>query len=413
MIEGATSLSSSLNIVIVGNGIAGVTAARIMKETNPETQVSIYTDENSHYYPRPRLYEVLSGKAKPQDITVFSEEWYRNKGITVQLNKKAVNIDIKQKMLILDDQSKVSYDKLLLANGGHCFVPPIKGAEKKGVFTLRTIRDALTIKEFATKTKKAVVIGGGLLGLELASSLSKLGQQVTVVELFPRLLPRQLDADGAAILKKRIESNGISVVLGAKTFEILGNKVCGIQLDSGETILGDIALFSAGIRSNLELASEAGIKVNRGVVVDGHLRTSDEDVYAVGDVAEFEGTVYGIIPAAMEQAKIAAANMLGNKQNVYTGTVPSNTLKVVGIDLTSVGVVNPEDPKYEEIKKSDPKKGIYKKLVLDKGKIVGAILLGDKKGVTSIKKMIAQKTDITEYGDSILNDDFDYKKLTA
>jgi nitrite reductase (NADH) large subunit len=402
-------LSSSLNVVIVGNGIAGVTAARIIKETNPETRVSIYTDENSHYYPRPRLYEVLSGKAEPQDVTVFSEEWYRNKGITVQLNKKAVNIDTKQKILLLEDQSKISYDKLLLANGGHCFVPPIKGTEKKGVFTLRTIRDALTIKEFAKKTKKAIVIGGGLLGLEFASSLRKFGQQVTVVELFPRLLPRQLDADGAAILKKRIESRSISVVLGAKTVEILGNTVSGILLDSGETIQGDIALFSAGIRSNIKLASEAGIKVNRGVVVDGHLRTSAEDVYAVGDVAEFEGTVYGIIPAAMEQARIAAANMLGNKQNVYTGTVPSNTLKVIGIDLTSIGVVNPEDPKYEEIKKSDTKKGIYKKLVLDKGKIVGAILLGDKKGVTSIKKLIAQKTDITKYKDSILNDDFDYK----
>jgi nitrite reductase (NADH) large subunit len=411
--HGGTRLSSSLNIVIVGNGVAGVTAARILKEKNPETQVSIYTDENSNYYPRPRLYEVLSGEAEPEDVTMFSGEWYTKKGIAVHLGKKAVNIDTKQKMLLLDDQSKVSYDKLLLANGGHCFVPPIKGAEKKGTFTLRTIRDALTIKEFTTKTKKAVVIGGGLLGLEFAFSLRTLGQQVTVVELFPRLLPRQLDADGATILKKRIESHGIGIVLGAKTVEVLGSPVSGILLDSGETIQGELVLISAGIRSNIELASESGIKVNRGIVVDGHLRTSAEDIYAVGDVAEYEGTVYGIIPAAIEQATIAAANMLGNKQNVYTGTVPSNTLKVVGIDLTSIGIVNPEDPKYEEIKKSDMKKGVYKKLVLDKGKIVGAILLGDKKGVTSIKKLIAQKTDITEYKDSILNDDFDYKKVTA
>ena len=407
-------MSSSLNVVIVGNGVAGVTAARTIKERKPETRVSIYTDENSHYYPRPRLYQVLSGEAEPQDVTMFSEEWYRKKAINVTLNKKAVNVDTKRKKLILDDHTKVSYDKLLLANGAHSFVPPIKGAEKKGTFTLRTIRDAQAIKEFATKTRKAIVIGGGLLGLEFASSLKKLGQQVTVVELFPRLLPRQLDNDGAAILKSRIESRGINIVLGAKTSEILGTKsVSGILLDSGETIRGDLVLVSAGVRSNTELALKAGIKVNRGVAVDEHLRTSADDVYAAGDVAEFEGTVYGIIPAAMEQANIAAANIIGNSNSIYRGTVPSNTLKVVDVDLTSMGLVNPEDPKYEEIKEIDAERGIYKKLVLDKQKIVGAIILGTKKGVPSIRTLITQETDIGKHKNSILKDNFDYKKVTA
>ena len=407
-------LSPSLNVVIVGNGVAGVTAASIIKEKNPETRVSIYTDENSHYYPRPRLYEVLSGEAKPQDVSMFSEEWYKNSGIIVHLNKKALSIDTERKELLLEDRSRVNYDKLLLANGGRSFVPPIKGVEKTGVFTLRTINDALSIKEFTKKTKRATVIGGGLLGLEFASSLRKLGQQATVVELFPRLLPRQLDPDGAAILKNRIESRDIDIVLGVKTVEILGREtVSGILLDSGETISGDLVLVSAGMRSNTELALEARIKVNRGVVVDGHLRTSADDVYAVGDVAEFEGTVYGIIPAALEQARIAATNILGTEHNVYTGTIPSNTLRIVDVDLTSLGLVNPEEPKYDEIKKIDAKKGVYKKLVLDKGKIVGAILLGDKKGVISIKRLMAQETDITQHKDSILNDDFDYKKVTS
>jgi nitrite reductase (NADH) large subunit len=403
-----------LNVLIVGNGVAGVTAARIIKENHPETRISIYTDESSHYYPRPRLYEVLSGEAKPQDVTMFSEEWYRKKGITVQLNKKALSIDTKRKELLLGDQTKISYDKLLLANGGHSFVPPIKGADKTGVFTLRTISDALRIKEFTENTKKAIVIGGGLIGLEFAASLRKLGQQVTVVELFPRLLPRQLDPDGAALLKNRIEALGIDIVLGVKTVEILGKEtVSGIMLDTGTKVSGDLVLVSAGMRSNIEFALEAGIKVNRGVVVDGHLQTSIDEVYAVGDVAEFEGTVYGIIPAAMEQASIAAANMLEEEPAVYTGTVPSNTLKIVGIDLTSMGLVNPEEPTYEEIKKTDTTKGVYKKLVLDKGKIVGVILLGDTKGVTSIRKLIAQETDITKHKNLILNDDFDYKKVTA
>jgi len=407
-------LSPSLNVVIVGNGVAGVTAARIIKEKNPETQVSIYTDESHHYYPRPRLYEVLSGEAKPREVYMFSEEWYEKKGINVQLNKKALSIDTERKELLLEDGSRVNYDKLLLANGGHSFVPPIKGVEKTGVFTLRSIRDALSIKEFTEKTKKVIVIGGGLLGLEIASSLKKLGQQVEVVEMFPRLLPRQLDSDGATILKNRIASRVIDIVLGVKTVEILGRRtVSGILLDSGETISGDLVLISAGMRSNTGLALEAGIKVNKGVVVDRHLRTSADDVYAVGDVTEFEGIVYGIIPAALEQASIAAANILGMEHNVYTGTVPSNTLKIVDVELTSMGLVNPEEPKYEEVKKTDKKKGVYKKLVLDKGKIVGAILLGDKKGVTSIKRLMTQETDITNYKNSILKDNFDYKKITS
>jgi nitrite reductase (NADH) large subunit len=402
-----------LNVVIVGNGVAGVTAARIIKEKHPETQVSIYTDESSQYYPRPRLYDVLSGEAEPEDVVVFSEEWYRKKGIIVKLNKKAIRIDTKRKELLLDDQTRVSYDKLLLANGGHSFVPPIKGAGKTGVFTLRTISNALRIKEFTENTKKAIVIGGGLIGLEFAASLRKLGQQVTVVELFPRLLPRQLDHDGATLLKNRIEALNINIVLGVKTVEILGKEaVSGIMLDNGKKVSGDLILVSAGMRSNTELGLESGIKVNRGIIVNEHLRTSADDVYAIGDVAEFEGTVYGIIPSALEQASIAAANMLGDKDDIYRGTVSSNTLKIIGIDLTSIGLVNPEETTYEEIKKTDEAKGIYKKLVLNKGKIVGAILLGDKKGVTSIRKLITQKTDIRKYKNLILNDDFDYKKIT-
>jgi nitrite reductase (NADH) large subunit len=403
-----------LNIVIIGNGIVGVTAARIIKEKHPETKVSIYSEESSQYYPRPRLYEVLSGEAKPEDIVVFSEEWYRRKGIEVQLNKKALGIDTKRKELLLENQTRVSYDKLLLANGGHSFVPPIKGTDKTGVFTLRTISDALRIKGFTENTKKAIVIGGGLIGLEFAASLRKLGQQVTVVELFPWLLPRQLDHDGATLLKNRIKALGIKLVLGVKIVEILGKKtVSGIILDSGKKVSGELVLVSAGMRSNTELALESGIKVNRGIIVDEHLRTSADDVYAGGDVAEFEGTVYGIIPAALEQASIAAANIVGDEQGIYRGTIPSNTLKIIGIDLTSMGLINPEEPTYEEIKKTDETKGIYKKLVLDKGIIVGAILLGDKKGVTSIRKLIVQETDITKYKNLILNDDFDYKKVTT
>ena len=401
-----------MNIIIVGNGVAGITAARIIKEKDPKSNVSVYTEENHHYYPRPRLYDILSGKAEPHDIYMFSEEWYTKKGIKVHLNKRALRIETEKNELLFEDNSRIHFDKLLLANGASSFIPPIKGSEKKGTFTLRSIKDALIIKEYTRKTKKSIIIGGGLLGLEFASSLRKLGQQVTVVEIFSRLLPRQLDQDGSKLLNDRISSQGINIFLGAKTAEIIGRKnVSGILLDSGQEISGDLVLISAGVRPNIELASESGIKVNRGVLVDHHLQTSADDVYAAGDIIEFEGKVYGIIPAALDQANVAAVNIIEKEQKIYNSTIPTSTLKVVGVDLTSMGIVNPEEQKYEEIKRIDTHKSIYKKLVLEKGKIVGAILLGDRKGVTSITKLLAQETDITKYKEKILNDDFNYKKI--
>jgi nitrite reductase (NADH) large subunit len=274
------------------------------------------------------------------------------------------------------------------------------------------MRDVLAIREHAQKTRKAIVIGGGVLGLEFAASLRKLGLQVGVVEIFPRLLPRQLDHDGAGVLKDRIASLGIDIYLGSKTEEILGSKtVSGIRLDTGKELTGNLVLISAGVRSNIDLAASSGIHVKRGVIVDHRLQTNVPDVYAAGDTAEFEGRTYGIIPAAMEQAKIAAWNMVTKNQQVYTGTIPSNTLKIVGIDLASLGLVNPEDPRYVEIQKIDKEKGVYKKIVLENGKIVGAILLGARKGVTAIKEMIERETDVTKHKDSILDDDFDLRRV--
>jgi len=401
-----------MRVVIVGSGVAGVTAARILRESDPVAKISIYTDENHLYYLRPRLYDVLSGEANPREIYVFSERWYEKRGINVHLNRKVTGVETAKKQLILEDHSRVNYDKVLLANGAHPFIPPIKGVEKTGVFSLRSIKDALAIKEYTKKTRKTIIIGGGLLGLEFAASLRKLGQQVEVVEIFPRLLPRQLDRDGATILKERIETRGIKIVLGVRTEEILGNKtVSGISLDKGKEIYGNLVLISAGVRSNTDLAVEAGIKVEKGVVVDQYLQTSVKDVYAAGDVAEFEGRVSGIIPAALEQAKISAINMVEREEHVYTGTLPSTMLKVVGIDLTSMGLVNPEGSQYEEIKKINKEKGIYKKIVLEQGKIVGAIILGDRKNVTWIKKLMDQEIDVTKNEDFLLEDDFDYRKI--
>ncbi|MFW6117044.1 MAG: NAD(P)/FAD-dependent oxidoreductase [Thermoproteota archaeon] len=397
---------------MVGCGVAGFTAARKISQSNPQTDISIYTGEGHPYYPRPRLYEVLSGEVEPREIYMFSKQWYEDRDIHVYTKSEAVEINTEKKEMILKDGSKVNYDKLLLANGAHPFVPPIKGAEKEGVFTLRSIHDALSIKEYAEKTVKAIVMGGGLLGLEFAASLNRSGQEVSVLEINSRLLHRQLDEDGADVLKDRIESLGIEIKLGVKTEEILGGKkFSGVALDDGREVPGDLLLISAGVRSNINLPKESGIEVNRGVLVNEYLETSVKDIFAAGDVAEFEGRVYGIIPAAVEQAGIAAENILEEEKRTYEGTIPSNTLKIVGIDLTSIGIVNPEEPRYEEIKKIDREKGVYKKLVLEEGKIVGAIVLGEMKGAASIKRLIEQKIDVTDYKHSILKDDFNFKDI--
>lgn len=403
-----------MQVVIVGNGVAGITAAAAIGERSADAKISVYTDEGHPYYPRPRLYNILSGEAQPADIYGFPTQWYAERRITVDLGRKAVSVEADKKELLLEDGQRISYDKLLLANGAHSFVPPVKGVEKTGVFTLRSLRDALAIREYAKKTKKAVVVGGGLLGLEFAASLRKLGQHVDVIELLPRLLPMQLDQDGAALIRQIVESLGVNVTVGVKTEEIIGQQaVSGVALGDGKQVEGDLVLFSAGVRSNIDLASQAEIKTNRGVLVDDYLRTSATDVYAAGDVAEFKGRVYGIIPAALDQARIAALNMFDREGHVYSGTVPSNTLKIVGIDLASMGLVNPEGSGFEEIRKLNEEERIYKKIVVQQGIIVGAIILGETRSVAPVKMLMDQKIDITKHKDTILEDGFDFRQVIS
>jgi nitrite reductase (NADH) large subunit len=403
-----------MRIAIIGCGVAGVTAARAIRQSaGPEHDVIVYTDENHLYYPRPRLYEVLSGEKQPQEIYSYTPQWYEKLGIKVQPSKKVMRIDPANKEITLEGGLKANYDKLLLANGARAFVPPIAGIEKKGTFTLRNLEDAIAIKQYATKTRETIVIGGGLLGIEFADCLMKLGKKVEVVEVFPRLLPRQLDQDGSSILEIDLRKLGIGMQLGVKTTEILGKEaVAGVALDNEKEVSGELILISAGVRSDVRLAADAGIKVNEGVIVDDYLRTSADEVYAAGDVLEFHRKVYGIIPPAIEQARVAAANMLEGEKHVYNGTTEFTTLKIAGISLTSMGLVSPEGPKYEEIKRIDKQRGVYKKIVLDQGKIVGAILLGDRKGTSTLTRLMQQEIDVTKYKNQLLEDDFDYKQIT-
>lgn len=405
-----------MRFVIVGQGVAGVNAARGLAQVRSDhDEIHIYTDEKYLYYPRPRLPAFLAGEITLDELILYPAEWYEKRGIQVHLGEAVAEVNPQSKHITLAGGRQVAYDRLLLSNGSRPNVPPIKGADKKGVFTLRTVANALEIQAFARTIEHAVVIGGGLLGLEAARAVSALGPKVTVVEFFERLLPRQLDLEGAQMLQREMERFGLTIVTGAVTEEILGSgEVRGIRLKDGREIPGELVIISAGIRPNTELAAAAGIQVNRGVVVDPAMRTSAADVWAAGDVAEFEGRVWGIVTAATEQARVAAANMAapaGEAPATYVDIIPSNTLKVVGIDLTSIGLVNPEGEGYEEIRRKDESAGRYEKLVLKDGRIIGAIILGNKDKVRPITELINRGTDISSYKEALLEDQFDLNSL--
>jgi nitrite reductase (NADH) large subunit len=279
------------------------------------------------------------------------------------------------------------------------------------VFTLRTWDDAQAILAYLRDHRRVAVLGGGLLGLETARALRARGADVLVVEFFDRLLPRQLDGPAAALLKAQIEAAGIRVRLGTTTEEIFGSaRAEGLRFKDGGRAEADMVVVAAGVKPSLALAKDAGLTVDRGVVVDDFLRTSHPRIFAAGDNVQHQGRVYGIIPAAFEQSQAAALNILG-RNRAYRGTVPSNTLKVMGLYVTSAGLAIPEGEGFEELSATDPGRGLYKKVVLQDGRLVGAIWMGTKEGAGQVARAAAQKTDVSKWREALLRDGFDFSQI--
>ena len=391
--------------VIIGNGVAGTTAAENIRKQDNEATVTIVTDEDLPFYYRIRLNEYVSGDIKEKDLIAKKDAWYREHHIDLKLGTRIVKADPQEKFVMSENEDRFSYDRLLLATGSHSFIPPIKGSDKRGVFALRTIQDARSISDYAGNKEDIVLIGGGLLGLEAGNALRKLGKGVMVVEFFPRLLPRQLDLDGAQRLQEIMQDMGFSFRLGARTQEITGeDQVKGVVLEGGETLPAEMVIISAGVRPNMELAESLGLDTDKGIKVDEHLRTNQPDIYAAGDTAEFRGMPYGIWPAAMEQGKIAGINM-GGGDEVYKGTTMANTLKVVGIELASAGNIDAENEFQSKIVKG---RNIYKKIVLENNRIIGCIMLGETKGFNTITKAIFEGEDVFKIMDQVLSMGFHF-----
>jgi len=396
--------------VIVGNGIAANAAAENIRKIDPTSPIHMFSRESVPFYYTPALPEVLAGEKDVHGITIHNMQWYTDQGISLHLATPITALDTSSKTLVAHDGSTYHYDRLLLATGSTSFVPPIQGATEDGVCTLRTYADAERIKQKASSAQELVLIGGGLLGLEAGNGLRKAGLRVTVVEFFPRLLPRQMDAAGAAILQRQLEAMGFSFYLDAKTKEIeRRDGRLFVKLESGKAIPADMVLISAGVRPDLTLPRAIGLECDKAVKVDDTLTTSKQDIFAAGDLIEHRGIYYGIWPAAMEQGSCAGTVMAGGSA-LYSGTVISNTLKVVGIGLTAAGKIDPEGT-CESIVEADNERGIYRKLVIKDDTIIGAILLGDTRGTDSILTAIKNKKNISKVKSHLSEKTFDYTEL--
>ena len=402
-----------MRIVIIGNGVAGTFSAQNIRNLDKNVDIDIFSAEPYPYYTRVKLPELISEKITIEDLIVFKEDWYKKNKINYHLNKPVSKIIPNDKKLIFKDgKDHVNYDKLIIATGSMPNIPQIKNANEmvgKGVFTLRNIDDALEIRDYIKekKIKKAIIIGGGLLGLELAKQINDCNLETTVVEFFPRLLPKQLDTSCGNLLKNDIEKMGIKVELDAATQEIIVDEdIKGIKIKDGREIQGEMVLIQAGITPTINLAKDANIDTKRGIIVDHYLRTSQLNVYAVGDCIEYKDQTWGIIPACIEQSKVVASSVLENKEKEYEGTIPKNTLKIIGIDLTSIGMFDPEDTDrvgagWQILKNLDRKDNCYKKIVLKDHKLKGAILFGENNARSFVNKKMNEEVEESELREAI------------
>ena len=395
--------------LIVGNGVAGNSAGETIRRIDPSAKIVLCSREKHYFYYTPALPEYVAGEKQLKDFTLHDALWYEKNRIDLFLETEVARVEARQKVAVTRQGRKFSYDRLLLACGGKSFVPPIPGSSSPGVFTLRTVGDAEAIRESAREAKKAVVIGGGLLGLEAGNGLRKRGLEISVVEFFPRLLPRQTDIAGATLLQRQMEAMGFRFSLGAKTKEILAEKGgLRVILEGGRDLPADLVLISAGVRPEVSLAQSLGLPVDKGIKVDDHLFTGLEGIYAAGDLIEHRGRSYGIWPASMEQGRVAGANMAG-EERAYSGTVPSNSLKVVGIDLLAAGEIDAEGKMEAVVVQDEPRK-VYRKLVLKGDTIVGALLLGDTLGKEEIQRAIQSKKDISPFKKELAEGKFDFSR---
>ena len=384
-------------LVIIGNGMAGARVASdiLARGGAARFQITIFGDEPGGNYNRIMLSDVLNGSKAADSIVLHPLEWYEQQQIRLFAGERVTHIDREKRIVCGDGGSVEAFDVLIIATGSRAFIPPIAGLEtpdgarKPGIFVMRTLADCARIAGFAAKAPRAIVVGGGLLGLEAARGLMQHGARVHLVNRSAGLMSQQLDATGGELLRDQIEKMGISVHLDKASTRILGEQsVEGLEFKDGETLPADMIVFACGIAPNVELARESGLRVERAIAVDDQMRCAGETaIYAVGECAQHRGEVYGLVAPIWEQSRVLADVLTGKKPDAaYLGSKTSTKLKVMGVELASMGVTN-EIEGDEVIEYLEKKRPRYKKLVIRDGKLVGAILLGDLAGAASLMQV--------------------------
>ncbi len=390
-------------LVVIGNGMAPGRALEKLFEQSPGAyDVTIFNAEPRVNYDRIMLSPVLSGEKSFEQIVIHGDGWYVKNDVTLYKGAAVTAIDRAAKTVTSATGVTVPYDKLLIATGSLPIIIPIPGSKLPGVLTYRDLDDVEAMLLAAKSRGSAVVIGGGLLGLEAAVGLKDQGMDVTVVHLSPTLMERQLDAPAGHLLQRAIEARGIRVLTKANTQEILGtSKVEGVRLEDGTQLAADLVIMAVGIRPNAQLAKDAGITVKRGIVVDDGMRTSDPDVFAVGECAEAQGQVFGLVAPLYDMAAVVAAQLSGDSTSAFSPTAVATKLKVTGINLFSAGdFADGQD--REEIVLRDAARGVYKRLVLKDDKLIGAVMYGDVSDGAWFFDLLKRGTPVTEMRETLI-----------
>ena len=368
-----------MKLVMVGNGMAGVRTLEELLKIAPDLyDITVFGAEPHANYNRILLSPVLAGEMTLKEIMLNDVDWYEQHGIRLHLGKKVTKIDRGARKVIAADGTTESYDRLLLATGSNPFIVPIPGVDLQGVISYRDIADTEAMIDASSRYRNAVVIGGGLLGLEAANGLKLRGMNVTVVHLMPWLMERQLDRNAAGMLQRSLEQKGLSFLLEKQTAEVVGrdDRVAAVRFKDGEEIAADLVVMAVGIRPNVELAQSAGLHCNRGIVVSDTMQTHDPRIYSVGECVAHRGSTYGLVAPLFEMAKVCATHLAEFGIGRYQGSVTSTKLKVTGIDLFSAGDFT-GGAETEEIVLHDAVGGVYKKLVIRNDRIIGSVMYGD------------------------------------
>ncbi|MCP4219990.1 MAG: FAD-dependent oxidoreductase [bacterium] len=389
--EAAQGEEQTGRVLILGAGIAGISTAETIRRFSDNTDICLISKEKYPPYYRLNLTRLLAGEVTEEQLPIHPDSWYDENNISLKTGTPVSSIQPEKKQVTLSDGSTETYDKLVLTAGAHPFIPPIPGASMEGVTALRSLEDARYILREAQKASSVVVIGGGVLGLETAGALAGKTKRITLLENYDWLMPRQLNKTAGLLLKKHVESLGITLEVKASVKELLGDeRVAGVKLESGETIDADLVIIATGVRANSYLARSAGLRVNYGVIVDDSMQTSLPDVYAAGDIAEHRGIVYGLWNASQYQGGIAGMTVAGREAE-FGGLPRANSIKVLGIDLLSIGKFKADDGSDKVIEAEC--QGNYLRFVFRDSHLAGAILYGDTSISGAIKKAIENKTD--------------------